>query len=120
MRTCVFTIHLLAAGLLLLSTRCYAEELTVSDYTQTRIGIVQSMDYTSRTAVISGYRYSFTGLKGYDLPEVKMYGSNFGDFTLLSNGMTVRVVYRLSAKSRVVVSLQQVADGTRPGIPSDI
>jgi hypothetical protein len=120
MNKALFTVHLLLASCLLLAGRCYAEEISASGYTQTRVGAIQAMDRASRTAVISGYRYSFSGLKGYDHPEVKLYGSKFGSFMLLNVGMTVKVVYRLSEKSRVVVELQQVADGTKLGIPEDV
>ena len=120
MKKALFTFHLLVASWLLLASKCYAEEISASSYTQTRVGMIQAMDRASRTAVISGYRYSFSGVKGYDYPEVKLYGSNFGSFMLLSVGMTVRVVYRLSEKSRVVVELQQIADGTKLGIPDDV
>jgi hypothetical protein len=119
MRKILSTIQLLTTIALLLSGRCYAEEINVSDYTQSRIGMIQGMDYASRTAVISGYRYSFSGVKGYDHPDVRLHGSKYGSFTLLNVGMTVKVVYRLSEKSRVVVDLQQVANGTRLGIPYD-
>jgi len=105
---------------LLLSGLCYGEEINASRYTQTRIGKIYSMDYASSTAEISGYRYSFSGVKGYDLPKIRLYGSNFGSFQQLTIGMTVRVIYRLSKKSRVVVELQQVADGTKLGVPDDV
>lgn len=120
MRKVLFTIHLLIISSLLLSDRCYAEEISASGYTQTRIGMIQMMSHASRTAVISGYRYSFSGVKGYDHPDVRLYGSDFGAFMLLTVGMTVKVVYRLSKKSRVVVELQQVANGTKLGIPDDV
>ncbi len=116
----ILTVHFLVIGSLLLSGSCYAEEISVSGYTQTRVGMIQEMDRASRTAVISGYRYSFSGVKGYDHPDIKLYGSEFGSFTHLTVGMTVRVVYRLSEKSRVVVELQQVADGTTLGVPDDV
>jgi hypothetical protein len=117
MKKIIITIHLLVTCAVLLSGKGYAEEISASNYTQTRIGMIQVMDHASRTAVISGYRYSFSGVKGYDHPAVRLYGSKFGDFMLLNVGMTVKVVYRLSEKSRVVVELQQVANGTRLGIP---
>lgn len=120
MRINRFTIHLLITISVLLSGRCYAEEISSSAYTQTRVGMIQEMDPASRTAVISGYRYSFSGVKGYDHPDVRLYGSNFGAFMLLTTGMTVKVVYRLTEESRVVVKLQQVANGTRLGIPDDV
>ncbi len=95
-------------------------ELPASDYTQTRIGMVHSLDLANKTAVISGYRYSFTGTEGWDLPSVKMYGTDYGAFELLRKDMKVRVTYRLSKMSRVVVALRQVSDDTRLGIPDDI
>jgi len=95
-------------------------EVPVSDYTQTRIGMVHSLDLANKTAVISGYRYSFTGTKGWDLPSIKMYGTDYGAFELLRTDMKVRVTYRLSKMSRVVVALRQVSDDTRLGIPDDI
>lgn len=92
-------------------------EIDASDYTQTRIGMIHSLDAETKTAVISGYRYSFTGTKGYDLPSIKMYNSDFGAFALLRTGMIVRVIYRLSKSSRIVVELEQVKNSTRLGVP---
>jgi len=120
MKKLLITIHLLMASSLLLAGNCYAEVISTSEYTQTRVGMIQAMDRASRTAVISGYRYSFSGVKGYDLPDVRLHGSKFGAFMLLDVGMTVKVVYRLSEHSRVVVELQQVANGTKLGIPRDV
>lgn len=116
MKRILFAVKLFIVSLLLSGT-CYGEEISASSYTQTRIGVIQSMDYAARTAVVSGYRYSFDGLKGYDLPSIRLYGSDYGSFTHLTVGMTVEVVYRLSKKSRVVVELQQVANGTKLGVP---
>jgi hypothetical protein len=66
---------------------------------------------------MSGYRYSFTGLSGYDLPVVKMLGSNYGSYQMLNIGMKVKVEYRLSKKSRVVTRIEQIPYGARLGIP---
>ena len=66
---------------------------------------------------MSGYRYSFTGLKGYDLPVIRMQGSNFGSYQMLQVGMRVRVEYRLSKHARVVIQLQEVPRNTRLGVP---
>jgi|TARA_Y100000310_G_scaffold288232_1_gene313700 hypothetical protein len=82
--------------------------------------MIHEIDRVSRTAVISGYRYSFSGVNGYDYPTVRLYGSDFGSFTMLTVGMTAQVIYRLSDKSRVVVELQQVANGAKLGIPDDV
>jgi hypothetical protein len=108
-----------AISLLIVSAPTLAE-VPVSDYTQTRIGMVHSLDLANKTAIISGYRYSFTGTKGWDLPSVKMYGTDYGAYELLRTNMKVRVTYRLSKKSRVVVALRQVSDDARLGIPDDI
>jgi hypothetical protein len=105
--------------LLIVSPPVFAD-VEASDYTQTRIGMVHSLDLANKTAVISGYRYSFTGTKGWDLPSVKMYGTDYGAFELLRKDMKVRVTYRLSKMSRVVVALRQVSEDTRLGIPDDI
>ena len=104
---------------LIVSASVFAE-VPASDYTQTRIGMVHSLDLANKTAVISGYRYSFTGTEGWDLPSIKMYGTDYGAFELLRTDMKVRVTYRLSKMSRVVVALRQVSDDTRLGIPDDI
>jgi hypothetical protein len=108
-----------AISLLIVSVPALAE-VAASDYTQTRIGMVHSLDLANKTAIISGYRYSFTGTKGWDLPTVKMYGADYGAYELLRTNMKVRVTYRLSKKSRVVVALRQVSDEARLGIPDDI
>jgi hypothetical protein len=108
-----------ALSLLIVSVPALAE-VSASDYTQTRIGMVHSLDLANKTAIISGYRYSFAGTKGWDLPSVKMYGTDYGAFELLRTNMKVRVTYRLSKKSRVVVALRQVSDDAKLGIPDDI
>lgn len=95
-------------------------EIEASAYTQTRIAEIFSLDMAAKTAVISGYRYSFTGTQGWDLPEIKMLGSDYGSFETLRAGMKVRVRYRLSESSRVVVDMRQVSDDARLGIPDDI
>ncbi len=94
-------------------------EIPASDYTQTRIGQIHSLDMAKKTAIISGYRYSFKGTKGYDLPAIKMYNSEFGAFELLKTGMKVKVEYRLSKASRIVVELRQVAEDAKLGVPDD-
>ena len=106
-------------SLLIVSVPALAE-VSASDYTQTRIGMVHSLDLANKTAIISGYRYSFSGTKGWDLPTVKMYGADYGAYELLRTNMKVRVTYRLSKKSRVVVALRQVSDDAKLGIPDDI
>lgn len=100
---------LLLLGSLLVPPDAYAE-LDVTDYTKVRRGVVRSIDYGARTAIISGYRYSFSGTYGYDHPPVTMYGSNFGSFELLTRGMKVEVEFRHSNESRAVVKLKQLAD----------
>ena len=117
MKIVLYAVKLLFIGLLLSSGTCYGEEIEASSYTQSRIGMIQSMDYAANTAVISGYRYSFNGLKGYDIPPIRLYGSDFGSFTHLKVGMIVKVEYHLAKKSRVVVELDQMANGTKLGVP---
>lgn len=111
---------LLLTMFLVVNAELSLAEIQASDYTQTRIGMVHSLDVVNKTAVISGYRYSFTGTKGYDLPSIKMSNSDYGAFELLRKGMKVRVTYRLSKSSRIVVELRQVADDAKLGIPDDI
>ena len=94
-------------------------DINASEYTQTRIVEIFSLDYSKKTAVMSGYRYSFTGLKGYDLPRVQMLGTTVGAYGLLRPGMKAKVEYKLSKESRVVISLQQVALNTKLGIPEE-
>ncbi len=118
--TSLLSTSLLSTLFLLIVSLPVFAEILASDYTQTRIGMVHSLDLANKTAVISGYRYSFTGIKGWDLPSVKMYGADYGAFELLRTDMKVRITYRLSKKSRVVVALRQVSDETPLGIPDDI
>ena len=94
--------------------------IDASEYTQTRIAEIHSMDFNDSTAIMSGYRSSFTGLHGYDLPDFKMYGSNHGSYQMLKLGMKVRVEYRLSSHSRIVVQLQEMPARTKLGVPDDI
>ncbi len=111
---------LLIAMFLAICTPSATAEIEASDYTQTRIAEIFSLDMAAKTAVISGYRYSFTGTKGWDLPEIRMLGSSYGSFETLRAGMKVRVRYRLSKSSRVVVDMEQVTNDARLGIPDDI
>ena len=94
-------------------------EVEASPYTQTRIAELHTMDYATKTAIMSGYRYAFSGVLGYDLPKIRLYGSDFGAYELLEPGMRVRVTYRLSADARIVIDLQQVHDSTPLGVPED-
>lgn len=104
-------------GLCLVHASAVWPDIKASEYTQTRIVEIFSLDYSKKTAVMSGYRYSFTGLKGYDLPKVQMLGTTVGAYGLLRPGMKARVEYKLSEASRIVISLKQVALETRLGIP---
>jgi hypothetical protein len=109
----------LALLLLIMAVPPALAEIAASSYTVVRIGEVQSVDYATRTAVISGYRYAFSGVRGYDTPAVRMLNSEAGAFELLEPGMRVRVLYRLSERARIVVELQQVSRSTPLGIPAD-
>ena len=102
--------------LIALVPRAFSAEIEASEYTQQRIGELHKINIAARTAIISGYRYSFSGLKGYDRPKVKMLGSNFGAFEMLRPGMRIRLKYHLSQYSRVVVEAEQVADSTPLGV----
>jgi hypothetical protein len=92
-------------------------ETEITDYTQTRVADIFSIDYESRTAVIGTYTYGFSGLHGYDLPVVKLYGSDAGAFEVLTIGMRVQVTYRISPSLRYVTSLEEVAKDTPLGVP---
>ena len=92
-------------------------EIEASKYTQTRIVEIHSLDYSDTTAIMSGYRYSFSGLNGWDLPPIKMYGANYGSYQMLRVAMKVKVEYRLSTHSRVVVQLEEVPYNTKLGVP---
>lgn len=92
-------------------------QIEASAYTVVRVGEVHEIDYAKKTAVISGYRYSFNGTNGYDLPEVRMLNSGYGAFEMLQPNMRVRVLYRESKHARIVVEMQQVSADTRLGIP---
>jgi len=94
-------------------------EVNASPYMQTRIAEIHTLDYATKTAIMSGYRYAFSGVLGYDLPKIRLYGSDFGAYELLEPGMRVRVTYRLSADARIVIDLQQVHDSTPLGVPED-
>ena len=110
------------AGLILIALslcNTATAEVNASPYTQTRIAEIHTMDYATKTAIMSGYRYAFNGVTGYDLPKIQLYGSNFGAYELLEPGMRVRVTYRLATDARIVIELQQVHDTTPLGVPED-
>ncbi|MFT7243116.1 MAG: hypothetical protein ACI82A_000458 [Candidatus Azotimanducaceae bacterium] len=110
---------LLIALTAMIAPTMFAQEIEASDYTQQRVGEVHELNIAERTAIVSGYRYSFSGLQGYDRPVVRMYGSEFGSFEMLQPGMRIRVKYRLSENSRVVVEARQVANSTPLGVYND-
>ena len=105
---------LLVASIVLCQTT--SAEIKASAYTQSRIAEIHSMDPTTRTAIMSGYRYAFSGTLGYDLPQIRLYGSAFGAYELLEPGMRVRVTYRLPPQARIVTDLAQVSDRTPLGV----
>lgn len=92
-------------------------QTAISDYTLVRVGEVHELDYATQTAIISGYRYAFTGLPGYKMPKIRMLGSLAGAFQLLTPGMRVRVLYHESQHARLVVEMQQVPGDTLLGVP---
>jgi hypothetical protein len=51
-------------------------EIKASEYTQTRIVEIHSLDHSDTTAIMSGYRYSFKGVSGWDLPTIRLYGTD--------------------------------------------
>lgn len=75
-----------------------------------RQGIVDVIDFADRTAIISGYKYSFGEPGANYYPDVTMLNSDFGSFELLKPGMKVDIVYGEFGFIRVVVSLQQLPD----------
>jgi hypothetical protein len=72
------------------------------------IGDINKIDLATRIAIISGFSYSFSGLNGYDLPSVKLYGSQAGALELLKPDMRVRMDYVRGKTTRTVITLQEV------------
>jgi hypothetical protein len=77
-------------------------------YTDRVIGDIHTIDLVTRTAIISGYLYSFSGLSGYERPSIKLYGSQAGSLELLAPKMRVRIDYVRGNTSRTVITLQEV------------
>ncbi|MFT6517343.1 MAG: hypothetical protein ACJATP_001006 [Candidatus Azotimanducaceae bacterium] len=88
-----------------------------SAMTYARIGEIHSTNPVDRTAIISGYRYSFNGVSGYGNPTIKMLGGFSGDYGMLQPGMKVLVVFRSSRWARIVESMEQVANHVAIGVP---
>jgi hypothetical protein len=85
-------------------------------YTTRVVGDIQEIDLANRTAIISGYVYSFVGLNGYERPSVKLYGSQAGSLELLQQDMRVRIDFVKSEAWRTVITLQEV----NPNNPANI
>ena len=90
-------------------------EVEANEYTLTEAGTIYETDLVGKTAIISGYQYEFSGTNGYDLPKVRMLGSDYGSFELLQTGMKVKVTYRPSPDARIVVVLEQLGDNAEVG-----
>jgi hypothetical protein len=110
-------IHWTGLCIALLFSSLSQAEVEASALTYTRIGEIHSMNPVDRTAIISGYRYSFNGVSGYENPTVKMIGGFSGDYGMLQPGMKVLVVFRSSRWARIVESMEQVANHVEIGVP---
>ena len=53
-------------------------------------GVIHSINIAERTAVISGYRYTFGHPSGQDQPRIELSGRDHGAFQMLRTGMKVR------------------------------
>ena len=53
-------------------------------------GVIRSINIADRTAVISGYRYTFGHPSGQDMPIIELSGRDHGAFQMLRTGMKVR------------------------------
>lgn len=53
-------------------------------------GFIRSINIADRTAVISGYRYTFGHSSGQDQPIIELSGRDHGAFQMLRTGMKVR------------------------------
>ncbi len=53
-------------------------------------GVIHSISIGDRTAVISGYRYTFGHSSGQDQPGIELSGRDHGAFQMLRTGMKVR------------------------------
>lgn len=92
-------------------------EIKASEFTQTRIVEIHSLDHSDTTAIMSGYRYSFKGVNGWDLPTIRLYGSDYASYQMLRAYMKVKVEYRLSDHARIVIRLEEVSNDTKLGVP---
>ena len=110
-------IHWTGLCIALLFSSLSQAEVEASALTYTRIGEIHSMNPVDRTAIISGYRYSFNGVSGYGNPTVKMIGGFSGDYGMLQPGMKVLVVFRSSRWARIVETMEQVANHVEIGVP---
>lgn len=85
-------------------------DLSKKVYARTTYGIIRSINLPAREAIISGFKYEFGAVQHGWTAEVKMYGSEHGAYELLKPGMKVYVTYGELGFTRVVMSLQQLAD----------
>jgi hypothetical protein len=84
------------------------DEIQKDNYTFSVLGEIHEIDLAARTAIVSGYEYSFNGPNGYERPSVKLLGSQAGSLELLQPRMRVTIDYLLGEEARIVVSLQEV------------
>jgi len=108
--------------MVLLSSTVSAEEKTLMQIlggiheplkARTDDGVLHSLDLSSRTAMIGGYRYHFIPDFGSPPLSVKLYGSDAGSLSLLHPGMKVRVTYGDTGDARVAVRIEQLSDSAK-------
>ena len=74
-------------------------------------GVIRKIDLASRTAVISGYKYTFGSASGLNQPTVKLLNSNYGALELLEVGMKVQFHFVVVPGTyRRMLYLQQLPD----------
>jgi len=74
-------------------------------------GVIRSIDWSTRTAVISGYRYTFGHSSGLDQPPVELLQTRRGVYEMLQVGMKVQFHFVVVPGTyRRVLYLRQLRD----------
>lgn len=99
-------------GIMFLSHGIAAIDYSNLDWVE-KEGVIRKINLAERTAVISGYKYTFGNSSGFNQPTVKLLNSNYGALELLEVGMKVQFHFVVeSGTFRRMLYLQQLPDNT--------
>ncbi len=109
MRNLVFSLGLFVS---MLSVQASAETFfellngeDTPDHTRVEQGVLAQQDYSSRTMIVSGYKYMVG--TNFQTP-VTLFGTSAGSFELLKSGMKLEIEYFDLGEYRLAIRIEEI------------